>query len=190
MLVFLPLSTCYSFAMNKNAPIIQTERLHIRPLTVDDIPAIAAMFADEEVMKFSSCRRSLSYKETSDLVTEKIMKEYDNVGFSRYAVIKKDDDTLIGYAGFTQQTILAEEKFIDLGYAFAKKYWGKGYATETAQALVAYARSSLRLPELGAVVSHENTASQKVILKSGFSLFKNITLQGHTHYLYKINLEQ
>jgi RimJ/RimL family protein N-acetyltransferase len=166
--------------------VTHTERLHIRRFTANDIPGLATLFTDPEVMRFSTIRRTLSLKEIEDLIHTKILKEYTENGFGRYAVIKKDDGTLIGYAGISKQNILGLGTVVDLGYAFHKNYWGKGYATETAKALLAHAQN-LNLSELVALVSQENTASQNVVLKSGLTPSGNIQLHGIAHIIYKIS---
>ncbi len=174
----------YSAAMHIDE-VARTERLQIRRFSADDIPALATLFTDPEVMKFSTLKRTLSLKEIEDLIHTQILKEYAENGFGRYAVIKKDDGTLIGYAGISKQTILGLGTVVDLGYAFHKSYWRKGYATETAKALVTHAQT-LNLPELVAVVSQENTASQNVVLKSGLTPWTNLQLNGIAHLVYKI----
>lgn len=176
--------------MNNNNLIAETQRLQIRRFTTEDIPALMAILADKDVMKFSTCKRPLSGQEIHILLHDKIFKDYQSHGFGRYAVIKKEDGTLIGYAGLSTQNIENEGKCIDLGYAFTKQSWGKGYATETAIALVKYAQEILKLDALIALIRPDNSASQKVAVKSGLTFYKNINFDDQLHHLYKINFKQ
>ena len=190
MLVLLLMSSLNSAAMDKNNIITETERLQIRRFTPDDTGALMAIFADKEVMKFSSVQKTFSFKEISDLINNKIIKDYQIHGFGRYAVTKKADGALIGYAGLSKQKLDTEGEFVDLGYAFTKESWGKGYATETAKAIVKYAQDTLKLPELTSIVSSDNIPSQKVTAKSGFTFSKTFVLAGRLHHIYKINFKQ
>lgn len=62
-------------------------------------------------------------------------------------LVNKEDNSLIGHAGFVPQTIDGKEE-IEIGYWIAKRYWGKGYASEAAQTLLDYGRTQSKLERL------------------------------------------
>src|SRR5207244_52271 len=59
------------------------------------------------------------------------------------------------------------ESFIQVGYLLFPEYWGKGYATEMARAVVRYGYTELKLPQIVAITDLGNTDSQRVLLKIG-----------------------
>ena len=67
---------------------------------------------------------------------------------------------------------------MEIGYVLAKKYWGKGLATELAKALLEYGFNQIGLKEICACVDFENIASQNVLLKAGFAHAGNIFWHG------------
>ena len=60
-------------------------------------------------------------------------------------------------------------KYYDVGYRLIKRYWGKGFATESGKAAVDYASNNLKLPELYATTEIGNQASHNVLLKIGLA---------------------
>ncbi len=81
----------------------------------------------------------------------------------------------------------------EIGYWLGESFWGKGYATEALQAMIAYSFEKLRLPRLLAGVYQENIPSQKVLGKCGFHhqntiecFFSQLTGETHTLMLYAL----
>ena len=82
-------------------------------------------------------------------------------GISRYAVLL--DDELIGFCGFKDCG-----DHIDLGWRYAQRHWGHGYATEAARAVLEYGIETLSLTRIKAVSYEDNVGSVRVIEKLGF----------------------
>ena len=93
--------------------------------------------------------------------------------------------------GFCGPKFLPEMQAVELGYRFLSDFWGKGLATESARAAVAYSRDVLRLGRLIALVHPENVASARVLGKLGFvferttaaAWFPGVELQLHARAL-------
>ena len=86
------------------------------------------------------------------------------------AVVLKGSDQIIGEAGFTIEAIEAKQArggIASLGYFLLKPYWGKGYATEVAQMMIAYCFTTLKLHKVTAGCDAENIASGMVMKKCG-----------------------
>lgn len=89
------------------------------------------------------------------------------------------------------------QNFNDLGYRFIKRYWGKGYAQESSQAVIKYAFEQLNLPAIYAIADLEHKASRKVLEKCGLSFVNSFEYDGDPHAWYalqnpstpKINLQ-
>lgn len=174
---------------DKTAKILETERLYARQFTGDDAPDLMPILGDPAVMGYTFSK-PFTIEGLKSLLTNQIPTSYKVKGWGRYAVVKKDDDALIGYAGFSVQKLDNEEEKIDLGYGFAKKYWKLGYATEIARALVCYAQNTVKIPALIAVIHPENAASINVVQKAGFKFFKESRYHTNPVNVYEIDLKK
>ncbi len=124
------------------------------------------------------------------LLQNSLITSYQTHGWGRYAVIKKDDGALIGFAGLSTKKLGTEREQIDLGYGFAKKYWRLGYATEISRALVAFAQSKVQIPALIALIHKDNAASINVAKKVGFEFYKECLYHDKPIQVYKIELKK
>jgi ribosomal-protein-alanine N-acetyltransferase len=139
---------------------IETARLKLRPPRLADAPALfefSAMQYTAPRESLRDCRRYLAAHE----------RQRRRVGSAPWAIAAKEAATAIGFGG------LYEDPFdpgwgVEVGYFFAPAAWGKGYATELTLFCVALARQEARWPMLRAFAHPQNTASQRVLAKSGF----------------------
>jgi RimJ/RimL family protein N-acetyltransferase len=76
---------------------------------------------------------------------------------------------------------------VEVGYGFMPEYWGRGLATEIAQACIRLGFNQLGLKTLVAVTTHANVASQYVMRKAGMIYDRDIVHAGAPHVLYRIN---
>ena len=143
---------------------IRTERLTIRAFTLDDVPAIhAALYADAAAMHFIGGPHSL------ERTRQGIAGYVDHqraAGYSFWAVVLEDTGELIGEAGLYPMNGTGPD--IELGYALGTPWWGRGFATEAAGAIMQAAFDSLGVQRVVAVAKAENTASLHVLDKLGF----------------------
>jgi len=143
---------------------LETERLVIRSFELADLPAYAAIVADERVTRYLGDGRPYSYEAAEAYVLDCIRLESE-VGMSRYAV--ELSDVLIGFCGFKPHG-----NRIDFGWRYAHRYWGQGYATEAALAVLKYGNEELGLSGIVAGSYEANAASIGVIEKLGFRFFE------------------
>ncbi|WNF36903.1 GNAT family N-acetyltransferase [Bacillaceae bacterium IKA-2] len=147
--------------------IVETDRLFIRKLEEEDIDALMSVWGDKDVMKYCGGAGNRERE-------ERALKFYINLqnerGYSPYAVIQKENSQLIGVCGFNPPY---DHECMELMYHFAKKYWGKGYATEAAVACLNYARDYLMSDKIVAFIDPNNHGSEKVLNKLGFK-FKGL----------------
>lgn len=143
---------------------IKTERLVLRPWTEKDAPALFAIAKDPEVGPMGGWQPHKSEGQSKDIIRT-VLKKKDN-----FAITLKDG-TLIGCAGFLYGDDANDDLFDDegeLGYWLGRNYWGRGYATEAAQALLRYGFTKRDLSRIIATHYAENTASRHVLDKCGF----------------------
>jgi ribosomal-protein-alanine N-acetyltransferase len=98
---------------------------------------------------------------------EKAIRHYERHQFSLGSVFLKNSFTFIGRAGLIYLNYDDNQTDIELAYALLPEYWGIGYATELAKALISWGLDHLAIPKLIAVVHPENRNSQNVLIKAG-----------------------
>lgn len=160
--------------------VIETERLILRRMTFGDINALAALCADPEVMRFwdGPMPREQVWGEIEDY-----LQEVERDGHSFFAVIHKADNVLIGQCGLRNREVDGKPE-TELGYMIARRYWGKGLATEAARATREYAFERLGLSRVVSVVDTRNIASQRVAKKNGLHVEKRISADGNEYSLF------
>ncbi|MEB0075798.1 GNAT family N-acetyltransferase [Pseudomonas sp. CCI3.2] len=147
---------------------LHTERLLIRELKIEDVPALAAILGDAQVMRHS-VGGVMTEKETREFVAGCVFS-YQANDFGPWAVIDKATTTFIGFCGLNAEPVEGAEE-VEIGYRLSREFWGKGLATEAAMATRDYAFATLGIDSLIAIVEPENIASVNVIEKLGFNTF-------------------
>jgi len=153
--------------MSHNLPL-QTPRLLLRELTPDDVPALAVMLADPEVMRFS-VRGVMSQQATAEFV-QWCIHSYAANGFGPWAVVEKSSGQLAGFCGLNAEQVDGADE-IGIGYRLAPSFWGRGLATEAVRATLAHCFDALNIGSVIAIVEPANLASIKVIHKAGFTTY-------------------
>lgn len=143
---------------------IETERLILRPFEASDAEAAFGWFGDPVVMRFTPAGADKSNEETKARLAG-YMDHQKAHGFSKWLVYDRNLGVAIGDSGLL---VLQDYGWVDLGFRFAQRYWGKGFATEVASAWVRAAFDEFRLTRLGAFVHPDNHASIRILEKLGF----------------------
>jgi ribosomal-protein-alanine N-acetyltransferase len=141
--------------------MLETDKLLLRPLVASDADAIYALRSDAEIMRY--IREPQNRRETENwirLVSSRWGK--DKLGFC--GVVEKESGALTGWCGVWR---LTETDEVEIGYAIAKKFWRRGFATEAAEVLLGYAFAQINPDKITAVAEPENTASRRVMEKLG-----------------------
>jgi len=148
---------------------IETDRLILRELRMTDLEGMFELDSDPEVHKYLG-NKPVKQIEESQKILESVIIQYKERGIGRWAAIEKNSGNFIGWSGLrlnTEYNMNGFTKYYDLGYRFIKRYWGKGYATESGKASINYAFNNLKLPELYATTEIGNQASHNALLKIG-----------------------
>lgn len=169
---------------------IETERLILRELRSTDLDGMFELDSDPEVHKYLG-NKPVTTIEESQKILESVIYQYKERGIGRWAAIEKSTGDFIGWSGLrlnTEYNMNGFTKYYDVGYRFIKRYWGKGYATESGKASVNYAFSVLKLPELYGTTEIGNEASHKALLKIGLNYVEDFYFEQETLNLrwYKI----
>jgi RimJ/RimL family protein N-acetyltransferase len=150
--------------------VLETKRLMLRRLTLDDLDALFALYSDPDVRKYFP-EGTLTYEETKEELEWIINVYYGQYGFGLWATIYQETGEFIGRCGLLPWTI--EQRLeVEVAYLLAKAYWGQGLGTEVAQAIVDYGFEQLQLSRLICLIDPENHASVKVARKIGMTFEK------------------
>ena len=167
--------------------MIETKRLILRELTMDDIEDLHQVLSDPESMKHYPKPFT---REESIRWIEWNLENYTSYGFGLWAVILKEENLFIGDCGITMQNINGSME-PEIGYHINKVYTGQGYATEAAQACRNYAFDVLKFKRVYSYMKHTNIASQKVAQKNGMRLITELADEkGKITTVYAITLEE
>jgi RimJ/RimL family protein N-acetyltransferase len=160
-------------------PVV-TERLRLRPPTLDDLDVWLPLSRDAEEFWFGEPRSDLEQARSK---LEWHIAQHEQHGFGSCAVELLATGRVIGAAGLGH---LAETDEIEVGYRFLKEHWGRGYATEAARASIAFGFEELGLDRIIAVALPENRPSRRVMEKCGMTFVGVTTHHGLPHVKYEI----
>jgi 3-dehydroquinate dehydratase/shikimate dehydrogenase len=149
--------------------VLKTKRVGLRKYCPTDLEAFAAMNADPQVMEFFPEFAKLSPDEAKD-VMERMNARIDQQGFGFWAAENLDDHQLMGFIGIQQ--IPYETEFtpaVEIGWRLAVNYWGKGLATEGAEACLSYAFGELDLERIVSFTTPLNERSIRVMQRLGMT---------------------
>jgi [ribosomal protein S5]-alanine N-acetyltransferase len=167
---------------NSPTRILETKRLLLRPLTMDDLDALLALYSDTDVKKYVYTE-AMTLEETREELEWAIKVYSEQPGFGLWATIHKETGEFIGRCGLLQWTI-EDRTEVELTYMLAQKYWGKGLGTEVAQALMEYGIEKLNLSRLICCIDQENQASIRVAENLGMRFEKMVDTGEGPEMLY------
>ncbi|WP_299438308.1 GNAT family N-acetyltransferase [uncultured Aquimarina sp.] len=148
--------------------IIETERLILREMVMDDAQDMLRLHSNHQVQKYTGENIITSLEEINNKIKE-FQSRDKNRGFGRWVTILKKEKQFVGWAGLAY---LPEFDEVDLGYRFLPEYWGLGIATEASHAILTYGFESLKLKKIIAIAMKENKSSIKVMEKVGMEFDK------------------
>lgn len=142
---------------------LTTPRLSIRALEQGDLAAFHAICGDATAMRLMGDGLPLTLEQTRQWI-DVSQRNYELHSRGCMAVIERDTNSMIGFCGLVAGDTAGE---IELIYALAPSHWGRGYAFESAGAMLEYGLTIL--PRIHASIYAANKASQRVLEKLGFA---------------------
>jgi RimJ/RimL family protein N-acetyltransferase len=151
---------------------IVTERLKIREFITQDAKAMYELNNDWEVIQYTGDVAFDSEEETRVFLNN--YSDYKRNGFGRWIVELKETNEILGWCGLKR----LPDGNVDIGYRFSRKYWGKGYATESAMACLNYGFNHFNLNEIIGNSALENKQSIRVFDKLGLKFVEKKSCEG------------
>ena len=170
----------------RQAPVLETARLILRPFQAIDLEAQANVMGNPDVVRhlggtpFSredTWRRLLCAPGLWTLL-----------GYGYWAVVRRDDGAYVGqlgFADFKREMAPSIEGLPEIGWILAPSMHGRGYATEAALAALAWADEVLDAPEIAAIIDADNAPSIRVAEKCGFNENEPAAYRGEPIILFR-----
>ena len=146
--------------------ILETERLLLREMKQDDLPALQGILQDEETMY--AYNGAFDEAETQAWLDRQLSR-YAQYGFGLWAVVLKESGGMIGQCGLTMQPWRGDE-VLEVGYLFNRAFWHHGYATEAARGCMEYAFDLLGAREVCSIIRETNLPSRRVAERNGMTV--------------------
>lgn len=142
---------------------LETERLFLRPLELGDIPQLVPLIGSPEV---AATTLRIPHPYTEEHARQFIAGSAELSSKNHFGIFRKEDGQLLGGIGLRTEE---DQQRAELGYWIGAPYWGKGYATESARAVVAYGFETLKFHRIYASHFQGNNVSGNVLRKLGMS---------------------
>ena len=153
---------------------LETERLTLAPWQAADWTAFRPIATDPEVMRYITGGVPWTDEQIQSFVGRQL-KVYRERGFCRWKLIEKATGELIGFCGVGFWMDSTEP---EIGWWLARRWWGRGLATEAAAAALRDAFERVELHRLISVAERENVASIRIMQKLGLTFDREFEAEG------------
>ena len=168
-------------------PVFETNRLLICKLTSNDAPFILELLNDPSWIRYIGDKNVRTLADAREYIRNGPQKSYAQLGFGLYAVKLKPDGRPIGMCGLLQRDTLEDA---DIGFAFLPRFTGKGYASESAEAILDHAHTVLDMKRILAITSPDNFSSMALLNRLGFNFKKMIIIGSEELRLFEKSTEK
>ena len=143
--------------------VFVTPRLRCRRWREDDLETIHAVYADPVGARWVGDGEPIEWADSKRWLGV-TAANYARDGYGMFAVETRDGSKVVGFCGLVHP---GGQDDAEIKYAYRRKDWGKGYASEIAPALIDYGHRTFGLDKIIATVAPENAASHRVLEKAG-----------------------
>jgi RimJ/RimL family protein N-acetyltransferase len=153
--------------------VLETERLVLRRLTLDDAEFIFRLVNEPSWLRFIGDKGVKTLDDARDYIRTGPIASYERLGFGLYLAELKGSGRPIGMCGLLKRDALEHP---DIGFALLPEFWGQGYAYESAAAVMAFGKDVLGLDRILAVTNPDNYSSMRLLEKLGLRADGAVTL--------------
>ncbi|TWU13549.1 hypothetical protein CA54_23840 [Symmachiella macrocystis] len=158
--------------------ILQTQRLSLREMSLDDLDFVADMLSDPEVMRYYP--KCYTRSEAQAWIERQLLR-YEQHGHGLWLVTEKTTGEPVGQVGLVQQLIEATAE-TEVGYLIHRPFWRRGLGTEAAQGCRDFAFQELGKEELISLIRPVNVPSQGVATNIGMSWNRRRVQHAHSEH--------
>jgi RimJ/RimL family protein N-acetyltransferase len=162
--------------------MLETRRLLIREMTLNNTRDLLPIFSDVETMMFYP--KPFDLQKTEAWIRWNI-QNYSQYGFGLWALIHKESNELIGDCGLVIQEVDGMKE-VEIGYHIRRDLWGQGLATEAAQACRDYGFTQLDCERLISLIHPDNISSRRVAEKNGMNLVNEMQWRDKPTCVYAV----
>jgi len=162
-------------------PTLGTHDLALRPWTYDDAEALFHILEEPDILKFFP-PTVFTLEKTRNYINHQL-KHWQERCYGHWAVTLKTDGSVVGWDGLEY---LPETDESEVAYLLSRQVWGRGYATQAAQAAVKYGFETAGLRAIIGLVHPQNTGSMRVLEKCGLSFIDRKVYWGLEMRRYRI----
>lgn len=155
--------------------ILETERLILREITEADAGFILDLLNQPSFIRYIGDRQVRAVEQAREFIESRYRQSYREHGYGLYAVELKETGAPIGICGFVRRDSLPDA---DIGFAFLPQFEKKGYAFESASAVMDYGREVLGLQKVLAITTEDNESSARLLGKIGLRFERLVILPG------------
>ena len=157
--------------------ILETERLMLRQMRVEDAEFIFELVNEAAFIRNIGDKGVRTLEDARDYILSGPVASYAKFGFGLYVVELKETGAAIGICGLLKRDSLED---VDIGFAFLERFWSRGYAVESARAVMDFGQNELGSKRILAITNPDNLGSIKVLEKIGLRFEKMIRMPGET----------
>ena len=161
--------------MYSSRNVIECARLTLRELRLPDAAFILRLVNEPGFLRFIGDKGVRTLKDAREYIAKGPLESYRRFGYGLYLAALRNDGTPVGICGLVKRDGL---EYPDLGFAFLEAFWSKGYAAESAAAVLAYGRASLGLERIVAITAPDNEGSMAVLHRVGLAFERVVRLSG------------
>ncbi|RLD28448.1 MAG: GNAT family N-acetyltransferase [Bacteroidetes bacterium] len=172
---------------------VETERLILREILPIDVEGMFELDSNPTVHKYIGNKPVKTKQQAVDVI-QFIRKQYKERGIGRFTTVEKFSGDFVGWSGLKLNLDKKEElngrrNFYDIGYRFIPRFWGKGYATESALAVLDYGFNELNIKTIFGAAEVDNMASNIVLQKIGLQFINEFHFEGVKANWYELKKE-
>lgn len=154
----------------RESPQLDTDRLVLRELILDDVGVIFSHFADKEVVRYEDSKPAANVEDVTEII-EWGRNLANNKAGILWGIFRKQDGAFLGQINYvvrSDNNFIGTKHRAEIGYDLTPHYWGKGYISEAIRRVIEFIFNCTEINRIEAIVHTENSRSLNVLARLGF----------------------
>ena len=168
---------------------VEDKRWYLRELVPQDAEALFDMERNPLVHRYLGTPPMAEFSQTEAYINY-VRDQYVKYGIGRWALVERKTNAFMGWSGLkfnVEEHYGGQIDFYDIGYRLHPRFWGNGYAYESALASLDYGFNTLKLESIVGMAHHENGASNHILKKIGLPFIRQFVHDGMPVNWYELN---